>query len=69
MAPAWALPPSPAQIVRTAVALDEDRRDDAPTVRFTNIEDLFEAVKQVRGDFLIVQSIFPQSQIFKARDS
>ncbi|KAI1802541.1 hypothetical protein F4811DRAFT_529107 [Daldinia bambusicola] len=34
-----------------------DQRDDIPTIRFTNIEDLFKAVGQAQGDFLIFQDV------------
>ncbi|KAI0104836.1 hypothetical protein GGR51DRAFT_572495 [Nemania sp. FL0031] len=40
-----------------AVASDIDQSDSMPTIRFTNAEALFDAVRQVQGDFLIVQSV------------
>ncbi|KAI0845975.1 hypothetical protein F5Y00DRAFT_152756 [Daldinia vernicosa] len=41
----------------TTMASDIDQRNGIPTIRFTNIEDLFKAVGQVQGDFLIVQKV------------
>ncbi|KAH8888733.1 hypothetical protein GQ53DRAFT_653456 [Thozetella sp. PMI_491] len=59
MASASASPSFSVSTLPTTVASDVDQRDDMPTIQFTNIEDLFEAVKQVQGDFLIVQKVPP----------
>jgi len=44
----------------TTVASDVDHKVDMPTIRFTNVEDLFDVVGQVgqvQGDFLIVKEV------------
>ncbi|KAH8898587.1 hypothetical protein GQ53DRAFT_742590 [Thozetella sp. PMI_491] len=57
MASASAYPSFSVSTLPTTVASDVDQRDDMLTIQSTNIEDLFEAVKQVQGDILIVQTI------------
>jgi hypothetical protein len=47
------------------MAPEEEQRDGVPTVQFTNVEDLYHALDQLEGDFLIVQSKF---KCFLARD-
>ncbi|KAH8673302.1 hypothetical protein BX600DRAFT_203328 [Xylariales sp. PMI_506] len=41
------------------MASDIDEGDDMPTIRFTSIEDLFEIVRQVQGDFLVLTEVSP----------
>ncbi|KAI1463619.1 uncharacterized protein F4812DRAFT_463446 [Daldinia caldariorum] len=40
-----------------SLALDPDEREGMPMTQFTSVQDLFEVVKQVQGDFLIVKNV------------
>ncbi|KAI1355419.1 hypothetical protein F5Y01DRAFT_175006 [Xylaria sp. FL0043] len=56
---ASASPSFSASTLPATVASGVDQRDDMPTIQFTNVDDLFKAVPQVQGDFLVIKKVSP----------
>ncbi|KAI1180619.1 hypothetical protein F4777DRAFT_597417 [Nemania sp. FL0916] len=56
---ASAPPPFSVSTLPATVASDVEKREGMPTIQFTNAKALFDAARQVQGDFLIVQNVPP----------